>query len=249
MPTNYTDELRSYNKQQLIKLFLEVQQQSNKAISKLINEIRLLKENYKKLESDRSVSKTVSSLLTNQMNNVKNQCWASAQYSRRECLEVVGIPSSAKIKDLEGKVCSVFNRTGVVVNPDDIEACHRLYIDQKKIVKFSKRKLCQQVLREKQELKNVDPSEFDFPEGTDIFINESLCSYYKMLWNKCKKLWEKKSIYTYFTSNGNIRYRIRENGDVDTVTNITDFKMNFPYNDINDLQIISYHYCSLILGF
>ena len=99
MPTNYTDELRSYNKQQLIKLFLEVQQQPNKAISKLINEIRLLKENYKKLESDRSVSKTVSSLLTNQMNNVKNQCWASAQYSRRECLEVVGIPSSAKIKD------------------------------------------------------------------------------------------------------------------------------------------------------
>ena len=149
MPTNYSDELRSYNKQQLIKLFLEVQQQSNKAISKLTNEISLLKENYKKLESDRSVSKTVSSLLTNQMNNVEKQCWASAQYSRRECLEVVGIPSSAKIKDLEGKVCSVFNRTGTVVNPDDIEACHRLYIDQKKIVKFSKRKLCQQVLREK----------------------------------------------------------------------------------------------------
>ena len=151
MPTNYSDELRSYNKQQLIKLFLEVQQQSNKAISKLTNEISLLKENYKKLESDRSVSKTV---------------------------------------------------------------------------KFSKRKLCQQVLREKQELKNVDPSEFDFPEGTDLFINESLCFYYKMLWNKCKKLWGKKSIYTYFTSNGNIRYRIRENGDVDTVTNITDFKFS-----------------------
>ena len=56
----------------------------------------------------------------------------------RECLEVVRIPSSVKIKDLEGKVCSVFNRIGVVVNPDDIEACHGLYNDKNTIAKFSK---------------------------------------------------------------------------------------------------------------
>ena len=114
--------MESYSKQQLIKLFLEVQQQSNETICKLTDEIKLLKENYKRLESDISVSRTVSSLLTDQMNNVERQCWANAQYSRRECLEVVGIPSPVKIKDLEGKVCSVFNRTGVAVNPDDIEA-------------------------------------------------------------------------------------------------------------------------------
>ena len=58
MASNYTEEsLKSYNKQQLIKLFLELQQQSNEAISKLTDEIKLLKENYKKLESDISVSK------------------------------------------------------------------------------------------------------------------------------------------------------------------------------------------------
>ena len=120
MPTNYTDELRSYNKQQLIKLFLEVQQQSNETISKLTDEIKLLKENYKKLESNILVSKNISGLLTDQMNNVEMQCWANAQYSRCECLEVVGIHSSVKIKGLEGKVCSVFNRISVPVNPDDI---------------------------------------------------------------------------------------------------------------------------------
>ena len=47
MVSNYTEELlKSYNKQQLIKLFLEVQQQSNETINKLTNEIKLLKENY-----------------------------------------------------------------------------------------------------------------------------------------------------------------------------------------------------------
>ena len=72
MASNYSEEsLKSYNKQQLIRLFLEVQQQSNETISKLTDEIKLLKENYKKLESDISVSRTVRSLLTDQVNNVK----------------------------------------------------------------------------------------------------------------------------------------------------------------------------------
>ena len=75
MASNYTEEsLKSYNKQQLIKLFLEVQQQSNETISKLTDEIKLLKENYKKLESDISVSRTVSSLLTDPTNKVEKQC-------------------------------------------------------------------------------------------------------------------------------------------------------------------------------
>ena len=72
MASNYTQKsLKSYNKQQLMKLFLEVQQQSNETTSKLTDEIKLLKENYKKLESDISVSRTVSSLLTDHVNNVK----------------------------------------------------------------------------------------------------------------------------------------------------------------------------------
>ena len=58
-----------------------MQQQSNETISTLTNEIKLRKENYKKLESDILVSKTVSSVLTDQMNNVERQCLANAQYS------------------------------------------------------------------------------------------------------------------------------------------------------------------------
>ena len=107
-----------------------------KLLSKLTNEIKLLKENYKKLESDISVFKTVSSLLTDQMNNVERQCWANVQYSRREFLEVVGIPSLVNIKDLEGKVSIVFNIIGVTVKPDDVEVCHRLYNDKKQLSDF-----------------------------------------------------------------------------------------------------------------
>ena len=51
MASNYAEEsLKPYNKQQLIKLYLEVQQQSNETINKLPNKIKLLKENYTKIE-------------------------------------------------------------------------------------------------------------------------------------------------------------------------------------------------------
>ena len=137
MASNYTEEsLKSYNKQQLIKLFWKCNNNLMKLLSKLTNEIKLLKENYKKLESDISVFKTVSSLLTDQMNNVERQCWANAQYSRREFLEVVGIPSLVNIKDLEGKLSIVFNIIGVTVKPDDVEVCHRLYNDKKRLSDF-----------------------------------------------------------------------------------------------------------------
>ena len=134
----------------------------------------MLKENYKKLESDILVSKTVSSLLIEQMNNVQRQCWANAQYSRRECLEVVGIPSSVNVKNLEGKVCTVFNRIGVAVKPDDIEACHRLYNDKKTIVKFSKGKVSQQVLRVKKELKNITLGSLIFLKA-QLYLSMKVC--------------------------------------------------------------------------
>ena len=96
----------------------------------------MLKENYKKPESDTSVSKTISSLLTEQMINVEKECWSKAQYSRRECLEVVWITSSVNLKDFEGKVCTFFNRIDVAVKPGDIEACHRFYNDKKQLSNF-----------------------------------------------------------------------------------------------------------------
>ena len=96
--------------------------QSSETISKLTNELKLMKENYKKLESDISVCETVNSLLSNKMSNVERHCWGNTQYSRRKCLEIVEMPSSVNINDFEGKVCTIFNRIGFDVKPDDIEA-------------------------------------------------------------------------------------------------------------------------------
>ena len=43
--------------------------------------------------------------------------------------------------------------------------------------------------------KDLNPNDLDFPEGTRLFINDTLCPYYRVLWNKYKKLWINKKKY------------------------------------------------------
>ena len=123
----YTEEtLRALNKNQIIDLFLKTQEQANTTIASLTAEIKRLNENFQKLESDVSVVKNVNNILSKQMSSIERQCWKNAQYSRRECVEVVGLPSSIGDKDLELTACRVLQHIGVGTTGEGIEACHRL---------------------------------------------------------------------------------------------------------------------------
>ena len=48
------------------------------------------------------------------------------QYSRRESIEIIGIPDSIAHKDLAQTVLKIFNTIGATdIKPYDITACHR----------------------------------------------------------------------------------------------------------------------------
>ena len=186
----YTEEtLKALNKNQIIDLFLKTQEQTNTTIASLTAEIKRLNKNCQKLESDVSVIKNVSNILSNQMSSIERQCCKKARCSRRECVYVVGLPSSIEDKELELTVCRMFQHIGVDITGERIEACHHLKKQSvRTIVKFSRRKDCEHVMRKKSELRKLKPSDLGLPNGTKLYINESVCSYYRFLWNKCKKL-------------------------------------------------------------
>ena len=96
--------------------------------------------------------------------------------------------SSIRDQDLEEKVPNIFGEIGVNVNECDIQACHQLREKGGTIVKFVNRKDRMNILRVKKDLKHLDPSKLSFSEGTKIFINESLCPYYRGTWNKARSL-------------------------------------------------------------
>ena len=117
-------------------------------------------------------------------------------------MEIVGIPEDVNDKELELKVCEIFESIDVNICSDEMEACHRLPYSKKEdrskpkrtIVKFVNRKKCEQAIFNRKKLKDVDKTKLKFPEETRIFINDSLCPYYRGIYGKCKKLYQLKNI-------------------------------------------------------
>ena len=113
---------------------------------------------------------------------MERQCWANAQYSRGECLELVGVPHSVSDGDLEEKVLRIIDKVGCPIKGNNIEACHRMSKKTGRIiVKFSRQKDCQNVLNEKKELRKLDMKDIGFPEDNPISVNQSLYTYYWVL--------------------------------------------------------------------
>ena len=96
----------------------------------------ILAENIK-LKSSLEVSKTVSNRLYGQVKSLEIQLNKSDQYSRRECLEIVGIPESIRDCDLEDKSLEVFKSIGVSLTPEKVHTCHRIGRNGRVIIKTS----------------------------------------------------------------------------------------------------------------
>ena len=83
-------------------------------------------------------------------------------------------------------VHGVFRKTGVEIDKWDVQAGDRFKEKERTIVKFVNRKDCLQILRMKKEPISLDPTMLDFPENTKIYVNKSLCHYYRVIRNKCQ---------------------------------------------------------------
>ena len=57
---------------------------------------------------------------------VERKCARNEQYSRRECIEIVGIPCSITDDDLENEVVTILSDIDVNVTAESFQACHRL---------------------------------------------------------------------------------------------------------------------------
>ena len=227
--------LNKLTKPELVQLLLKTEATLGSQITDLSKEIKDTLTYLKKLEADIAVVKTVNDRLVERVIKTERQCWENAQYSRRDTLEIVGIPNSVGNSVLEETVRDVFKKIGVEIDERDVQACHRLKEKERTIVKFVNRKDCLQILRVKKDLKSLDPTELDFPENTKIFINESLCPYYRGIWNKCKKLRAIQKIHQFYTISGLIRVKLEETGPSRIITHMVDLKELFPDIDIENL--------------
>ena len=91
--------LKKLSKDEIVALALDYQKKFDSDLAGINKELTDLRQNYEKLESELSVTRNVNARLTEQLVKLERQCWSNSQYSRRECLELSGLPESLETEN------------------------------------------------------------------------------------------------------------------------------------------------------
>ena len=161
------ESLMNLGKEKLRCMVLDYKDKFGTTLSNINKELTDLRNKFTKLESDLAISKIVNSKLSSYLTRVERKCWAKEQYSRRKCLEILGILDSISQNDLESKVCEIFREYDADIDPVTINTCHRLKSDhwpKQVIVKLARRKDASKILRGKKKVKTTDLIRKDFTQ-------------------------------------------------------------------------------------
>ena len=107
---------------------------------------------------------------------LERKCWSNEQYSRRECLEIFGMPSDTEASKLEETGLKVFEKLDVDIDPKNVDCCHWLKTRNSSKKMMMKKKRCWQ---NTSSLKKTSLNLESMGISRPIFINDSLCAYYK----------------------------------------------------------------------
>ena len=139
------------------------------------------------------------------------------QYTRRNNIEIAGIPNDIDDRNLENKVVTLMKNLNIQVSPNDIEACHRLNAEsenapKRTIVRFVNRKFVNQLLSKRKALKSKKLDKIGLHRHR-LYLNENLCSYYYKIWKKARLLFKHGLITRFWTYNGIPYVKVSENDD------------------------------------
>ena len=196
----------------------------NSDLPDLIHVLSDLKQNYIKLESELSVARQVNNKLKEHIDSLERKCWSNSQYSRRKCLEISGISDKTDQDNLEGTAMNILRKFDVETDSSNIEDYHWLPSKEPKrvIIKFLKGKDPNRIRRCKKNLKRMDLISLGI--SSPLFIKGSLCQYYKVLRQKCKRLSTNKFTDSFWVSDGSIRLRVDDKDRPCIITHISDLE-------------------------
>ena len=104
----------------------------------------------------------------------------------------------------------------------DFEDCHRVGKRGSTIVKFCKGKVSKQVLNVRKDLTKLSMEDLHLTGQGKLYINQSLCPYYRVLWSKNKSLHRMGKIFSYYVSNSTVKIKIEETSQPLSIIHISD---------------------------
>ena len=141
--------------------------------------------------------------LEKKVKSLEIQILKDEQYNCRNCIEFSGIPDTINDDNLEDTIIEACKDINIDVSEMDIEACHRLPIrhnatnaGKRVIVKFVNQKHAGSIMSKKFTLSSMDFSRHNI--NYKVYVNPSLCMYYRYLWGRCKDLQCRQMIHHVF---------------------------------------------------
>ena len=175
--------------------------------------------------------------LNKRLFNLEKKCSANDQYSRRNNVEIAGIPDSLPDNLLEDKVIEILEYLNISLVYWDIEACHRLKKSlnspspARVIVRFVNRKNTLLALTRRKSLKDINlKSDGNNNLNNKVFINENLCQSYREIYDFAYRLLKTNVISQLWTYKGVVHLRVGSGNNNDNIlsfTHIDDIKTYF----------------------
>ena len=129
------------------------------------------------------------------------------QYTRPECVDIVGLPDNLKGEEFGKAVLNVFEVAQVPMEKCDFHAIHRLCNTRVVISKVCNRRDAIAILRNKKKLRELSQEGKKKLKSQKIYVNESLCPAYKRILGKCNALLKKKYVDAFYTINGKVKIK------------------------------------------
>ena len=142
-------------------------------------------------------------------------------------MEFSDIPNDIPDNQPEDKVIEICRESGVEIDQNDIEGCHRLPAsrysrsDNKRVIlTFLNRKHSESLLYKKKSISSRDFLNVNI--SSKIFVSVSLFPYYRFIWGKCKDLQRRGKIHQVFCLSGTVSVKLSESRNPLKVFHVTD---------------------------
>ena len=201
----------------------------------LFREVSNLKSDHDNLTQECADLRIQCFAMVNEVSQLKQNIHDMEQYSRRDCIEIRGIPTSED-EDTDEIVKNVGSLIDANVNDEDISISHRLKTnnsnkrDSPIIVKFIRRKDKELFYNSRKKLRGKSTRDIGFTRCKEqpIYITESLSAQNRKIFNKCLQKKRELKYKFIWTSNGSTLLRKDNDSPVIVIKNESDIDRKLP---------------------
>ena len=170
--------------------------------------------------------------LYDRIKDLETALYDQQQRSRRNNLEIHGLPNDILDENLEKNIVEILNNiVEVPINLSEIEACHRLPSrngPKPVIIRFLCRKRRNEVMENASNVNNHDLTKFGMENNQKIYINNNLSPKMKELSYYCRRLRRDGKLKKITFDNAKLKIKITENGQWKRISHEDDIIFYFP---------------------